>query len=593
MAAINAAEEVNEPAHASGRRILVAEDSSITHELLKLLLTHRGHHVDIASDGFTALEALRRTHYDVALLDFHLPNMNGAEVAATIRNEASGRTLPRLVAITADVEGLLGTPGCESFDHVIPKPLDIYQVGKIIEEQADIGERFPKLAAEAGAQPARVVSATRATTLFESLGYQFLSWPDDLQIGRLSARAMQATLGDPRFDGILIRSAGLQADLGSIWRHKALHVLPVIDLTGTLGTAADFNASSPGAASTEEFRLFMRRFQEQRARLHRDLLLSEDVSEQLLARVFVSLHPLAPYYQPLSKYSFAYNTIAAPAIIAKEAARLSDEGLLNRSFFDRLHVCPHCESTRLNVREECSKCRSADLVEEPYLHHFRCAHQGPDLEFRRGNDLTCPKCRHNLEHFGFDYDRPGNLMVCQNCRHADSEPEIGFVCLDCGTHADSGSCSTRDLFAYELSEQGIGFAEYGHSFLGRARNALRFAELPIELVVALNVAAESYNREKKPFTLVNIFYQNEREIAAEKGARQFAQARDLFVENLRAAVSDIDIVVKGHFYDYLLLSDVEPEDGERGFGKLREQSQATVLFDLGAKFQAFGPEEIS
>ena len=57
----------------AGRRVLVAEDSPTTHEILKLLLTQRGHHVDIATDGEQALEALRRNHYDVALLDFHLP----------------------------------------------------------------------------------------------------------------------------------------------------------------------------------------------------------------------------------------------------------------------------------------------------------------------------------------------------------------------------------------------------------------------------------------------------------------------------------------------------------------------------------------
>ena len=65
--------------------------------------------------------------------------MNGAEVAAGIRREANGRRLPQLVAMTADIEGLLACPNSEDLDHIIPKPLDIYEVGKLIEEQADIG----------------------------------------------------------------------------------------------------------------------------------------------------------------------------------------------------------------------------------------------------------------------------------------------------------------------------------------------------------------------------------------------------------------------------------------------------------------------
>lgn len=582
-----------EPLRAGRRRILVAEDSSVTHDLLKLLLNQRGHYVDIASDGLEALEALRSGSYDVALLDFHLPSLNGAEIAARIRAEANGRPVPRLIAITADVEGLLGADGCEEFDHVIPKPLDIYQFGKLVEEQADIGEKLPRLATSVRTPGAPVVSAARPTSFLDNLGYQFLSWPDDLEGAQLSSRARQASLADPQFDAILIRAAGPQVDLGSIWRHTALHVLPLIDLTGTLGSTADLDASKLAAGDIGLLDQIIRRFQGQRTRLHRDLLLSDDQSEQLLARVFVSGHPLRAAYEPSLQTSISYNTVLAPAAVASEAAKLRDHGLFQRKFFDRFFVCPRCESMRMHLREECPKCRSADLIEETYLHHYRCAYQAPDSEFRRGNDLTCPKCRRNLEHFGFDYDRPGTMVVCQDCRHAASEPAIGSVCLDCTAHADSESCGTRDAFSYELTDQGVGFAEYGYSFLGKARTALRFAELPIELVVALNGAAKRFTDDKTPFTLVNICYKNEREITAEQGVRQFAQARDLFVENLRAALSDIDLVIKGQNYDFLLLREIAPEEAQGDFDRLLEHAQGTLRIDLGPMFQAFGPEDIS
>ena len=84
------------------RRILVAEDSPTTHEILKMLLSQRGHHVDIATDGEQALEALRQNSYDVALLDFHLPRMDGLQVAKIFRREAGDRKIPKLIAITLD-----------------------------------------------------------------------------------------------------------------------------------------------------------------------------------------------------------------------------------------------------------------------------------------------------------------------------------------------------------------------------------------------------------------------------------------------------------------------------------------------------------
>ncbi|HEX9881237.1 MAG TPA: hypothetical protein VGA65_01895, partial [Hyphomicrobium sp.] len=479
--------------------------------------------------------------------------------------------------------------------HIIPKPLDIYQVGRLVEEQAAIADQLPATTHdEAGVpKPAAAEAVRQPPSFFEELGYQLLAWPEDLEATRLSARGMQATLGDPRFDGILIREPASADELMTIWRRKALYVLPVIDLTGTLGAKADLDGSKLDALDADRIARLFRRFQDQRARLHRDLLFSDNLGDELLGRVFVSELPLTATLDPGSKTSVSYNTTLSAPVVAREADALCEQGLFKREFFDRFHVCPRCESARMHVREECSKCRSPDLVEEPYLHHFKCAYQGPESEFRRGDDLICPKCRRELSHFGFDYDRPGTMIVCKACGHAASEPAVGFVCLDCGAHVDSESCTTRDVYSYRITDQGVGFAEYGRTFLGRANDALRFADLPIELIVALNAAAKQYNEEKIPFTLVNIAYEKEREITAEHGARAFAQARDLFIENMRAALHKTDMVVKGPAYDFALLRDIAPEQARGEFDKLRDAAQATVRYDLGVKFQAFGAEDFS
>lgn len=584
----------DEAAAIRGRRVLVAEDSPITHDLLQLLLSQRGHQVDIATDGLKALECLRQNDYDVALLDLHLPAMDGLTVAATFRGEAKGRRLPRFVAITADVEGLLAhTHGCENMDHILPKPLDIYDVSSVVEEQAAIRDRQASEAAAPTPAARTAEAAPRRPTALDGLGYEFLVWPDDLESTRLSPRAVQASLGDPRFDAILIREHAASADLTAIWRRKALHVLPVVDLTGTLGHRADLDASKLTARDSGELDQLIRRFHDRRARLHRDLVMSDELEEQLIARIFVSGTPLAAVRDPEQRSLVSYNTILPSRVVAREAEGLCGHDLLKREFFDRFHICGRCDSARVYVREECSKCGSSDLVDEQYLHHFRCAYQGPESEFRRGDDLICPKCRRELSHFGHDYDRPGTMIVCRHCQHAASDPAIGFVCLDCGSHSDGESCRTRDMHSYELTDQGVGLAEYGRSFLGGARKALRFAELPIELIVALNGAAKAFNESRTPFALVTISYQNEREVTAEHGTRQFAQARDLFIDNLRSVIAKTDTVVKGQSYDYALMLGRTPAEAEADFQRLGPRAASALRLDLGARFQAFGSEDFS
>jgi CheY-like chemotaxis protein/ribosomal protein L40E len=574
------------------RRILVAEDSPTTHEILKLLLSQRGHHVDIATDGEQALEALRQNTYDVALLDFHLPKMDGLQVATITRQEAADRKVPKLIAITLDAEGLLAHPeGCHNFDHVLPKPLDIYQVARVVEDQADIADMESEEPAPSADKPA---ARPVAPSPLENLGHNFLTWPGDIQAGRLSARAVQASLADPRFDGILVKDPVSVEELGAIWRAKALYTLPLVDATGTLGCIADIDASKLTARDTTFLDQVLGKAHDRRLKLHRDLRFSEDLGEQLIGRLFVMDRPLLPTYDPHSKWQVTYNVPLTTAVIMREAEALCEHGFLRREFFDRFHVCPQCDSHRLHVREECRKCHSSQLEEEQYLHHFRCAYQGPESDFRRGDRLVCPKCRYELTHFGYDYDRPGSMVACEACGNAASEPAVGFVCLDCGGHVDADVAPPRDLYSYYLTDQGIGFAELGHSLLGTATHALRFADLPLELVVALNGAAKRYNETKEPFTLISIYYRNERDIVAEHGAKTFAKVRDLFLENLRTVLrGDADLVVSGHSRDFVLLAGSEPEETSADFDLLVAGAEKTLRCDLGPSFQVFGPGDFA
>ena len=58
-------------------------------EAIARRLEMRGLDVTTASDGAAALEAARRSHFDLALLDLKMPGMKGEEVLATLKAEHS------------------------------------------------------------------------------------------------------------------------------------------------------------------------------------------------------------------------------------------------------------------------------------------------------------------------------------------------------------------------------------------------------------------------------------------------------------------------------------------------------------------------
>ena len=81
--------------------ILIAEDSEINASVIYNHLTDKGHNVDVATDGNTALYAMHKHHYDIVFMDLHMPKMNGIEATQQWRKlESSKNPLP-IIAITA------------------------------------------------------------------------------------------------------------------------------------------------------------------------------------------------------------------------------------------------------------------------------------------------------------------------------------------------------------------------------------------------------------------------------------------------------------------------------------------------------------
>ena len=106
-------------------KVLVVDDEKLIVKGIKFSLEQDGMQVDCAYDGEEAIEAARRTEYDMILLDVMLPKHDGFEVCQAIR-EFSEAPVIMLTAKSGDMDKILGLE--YGADDYITKPFNILEV---------------------------------------------------------------------------------------------------------------------------------------------------------------------------------------------------------------------------------------------------------------------------------------------------------------------------------------------------------------------------------------------------------------------------------------------------------------------------------
>ncbi|MFV0298508.1 MAG: response regulator [Hyphomicrobiaceae bacterium] len=526
------------------KSVLIAEDSPVVCDIVKLFLTKNGHTATICEDGRKALEALLTQQFDVALIDYHLPELDGVEVVSLYCEAAGLRPRPRFLAMTADPEHFLASDkGIDRFETVLPKPLDIEAVVKLVE--SDPPARQPAITQPG---PTRQAAGGRP---FAELDKDFLYYPDDFSGDALRRTRMRTELqGAP--DALIVTDASNVATLSSFSTEFGLHLVPVIDLSGALPGRATISTHGKPVTSGDILNV-VEGFRARRQRLHPDFATTSDARHRLLARCYVNDGSLPAHLTADYRRLAVYRTLNTPEDVETLAPRLVEDRLLAPSFAHRLNVCPSCSSSRLTVWEKCHKCHSTNLREVPYVHHYRCAYQGIRPSFEHGDDLICPKCSHELLQFGKDYDLPGMAVACDECKATTSDPEIEFMCLDCSQRTPGDRILTRDVMSYTLTARGKEAAEFGLMSDGGLAAIFRFSELPLQIVAQINRMVSEAGDQAR-FCLGSISYPLLRHKEADHGVNPVFQTRALLLRRLQETARP-HMASAGHSADYLLFKD--------------------------------------
>jgi DNA-binding response OmpR family regulator len=201
-------------------RVLIVEDEDYIRSGLREILSSQGHEVDEAASGEEALEAFRRTYFDVAIVDIRMPGISGIEVLENIHAHWPTTAVIMLTG-HATLETAMAAVRAGAYDYFL-KPAQPSTIRQIVLEAAAEARRRR--------EEARLMEIIRASLA------RMDQLPNDREqsVGADQSRSLQ--VGDLDID---VRAHTVEK------RGESIHLSPtefklLATLAGRLGDAIDY-----------------------------------------------------------------------------------------------------------------------------------------------------------------------------------------------------------------------------------------------------------------------------------------------------------------------------------------------------------------
>lgn len=112
------------------KHILVVDDQPGIRFLLDEVFTNEGYLVTTANTGKEALDHIHASTYDLIMLDYKLPVMDGMQVLRELENNLIN--LPAILMSGLAEEVMQEKDSCPLIKHVLAKPFNITEVCSIV-----------------------------------------------------------------------------------------------------------------------------------------------------------------------------------------------------------------------------------------------------------------------------------------------------------------------------------------------------------------------------------------------------------------------------------------------------------------------------
>ena len=105
--------------------VLVVDDSKLAQKMVCKLLTNIGiSKIDLANNGKEGAEAIGKNLYDLVITDFNMPEMDGGELVAYIRNKSNQQAVPIMMITSENDDATLSAVSKAGVSGICDKPFE-------------------------------------------------------------------------------------------------------------------------------------------------------------------------------------------------------------------------------------------------------------------------------------------------------------------------------------------------------------------------------------------------------------------------------------------------------------------------------------
>ena len=169
-----------------------------------------------------------------------------------------------------------------------------------------------------------------------------------------------------------------------------------------------------------------------------------------------NIKEIKPVYDPerdcVNCYPIVEKFVNSDIKIEPILEEIAETGVFVKELYDKMVLCPKCNSRHTTTRYNCPYCNSFDIEKSSLIEHIKCGYMDVEQKFRKEKKLVCPKCGNKLNKVDFDYKKAGVWCKCNNCEKNFDIPTPSHFCRKCGSISTFEEINLKNIFSYKVKE---------------------------------------------------------------------------------------------------------------------------------------------